>query len=192
MVPDAHGRGGPLMRGDGRGAAPASPAFEPVPSKGHGGHPMRGVLEGSIVGSRRSRWRRDPETLLDSRIAPPATQHSGECRVALYLDTGSHPRGGQLDERRGDEGRSRPRTGSRGEGRAGRILAVPRDGVGPRAPWRPARSDGQGDGQVSTGSEKHRVAPPVRLFPAEIAPRCNSMIDRAMASPMPIPCGFVV
>jgi hypothetical protein len=41
------------------------------------------------------------------------------------LDTGSHPRGGQLDERRGDEGRRRPRTGSLGEGGAGRILAVP-------------------------------------------------------------------
>ena len=53
-------------------------------------------------------------------------------------------------------------------------------------------SDGQGDGQDSTGSEKRRVAPPVRLFPAEITPRCNSMIDRAMASPIPIPCGFVV
>ena len=52
--------------------------------------------------------------------------------------------------------------------------------------------DGQRDDEVSTGSEKRRVAPPIWLFPAEITPRCNSMIDRAMASPIPIPCGFVV
>jgi hypothetical protein len=44
-------------------------------------HQISGVLEGSIIGARRIRWRRDPETLVESRIVPPATQHSGECRM---------------------------------------------------------------------------------------------------------------
>jgi hypothetical protein len=47
------------------------------------GHQIRGVLRRSIIGSRRIRWRHDPETLVEPRVVPPATQHSGECRVAL-------------------------------------------------------------------------------------------------------------
>ena len=43
---------------------------------------------------------------MESRIAPPANQHSGERRVASWFDTGSRPRRGQLYKRRMDQGRS--------------------------------------------------------------------------------------
>jgi hypothetical protein len=46
------------------------------------GHQIRGLFRCSIIGSRRIRWRHDPEALVESRVVPPATQHSGECRVA--------------------------------------------------------------------------------------------------------------
>ena len=44
----------------------------------------------------------------------------------------------------------------------------------------------------ATGSVTRNVAPRVGLFSAAMAPLCASMIDRAMASPMPIPVGFVL
>ena len=42
------------------------------------------------------------------------------------------------------------------------------------------------------GRAKWKVAPRVGLLEAQITPPWASMIDRAMASPMPMPAGFVV
>ena len=43
-----------------------------------------------------------------------------------------------------------------------------------------------------SGSVKVTVAPRVSLLPVQRRPPCDSMIDRQMASPMPIPCCLVV
>jgi hypothetical protein len=45
---------------------------------------------------------------------------------------------------------------------------------------------------VAIGNEKWNVAPRPSFTVAQIRPPCDSMIERLIDSPMPLPCGFVV
>src|SRR5207247_10971615 len=47
-------------------------------------------------------------------------------------------------------------------------------------------------GAPTSGKMKWKVAPPPALFVAQMTPPCASMIDRAIASPIPMPSRFVV
>ena len=58
-----------------------------------------------------------------------------------------------------------------------------------------AHSDREGEGRCSSASVSsvnRNVAPGPGLAIAHNWPPCDSTIERAMASPMPVPCGFVV
>jgi hypothetical protein len=48
------------------------------------------------------------------------------------------------------------------------------------------------DDSQASGRVNWKLAPRTELFVAQTSPPWASMIDRAMASPMPIPAGFVV
>ena len=45
---------------------------------------------------------------------------------------------------------------------------------------------------TAAGSVKENVAPPSTFASAHSRPPCDSMIERLIDSPMPVPCGFVV